>query len=132
MTWSVYGKSLGRTYILVILQLEVTFKLQSKQRDTVNWGRKWLANFNAGNTQPISLDISIRVLPSYRNQSIDLHSKSGFYMRANYDVKINMSNLDEKLSFKMLRLSLFSKVDWGFYVASIAKNASGRIGASIW
>ena len=82
MTWSVYGKSLGRTYILVILQLEVTFKLQSKQRDIVSWGRKWLANFNAGNTQPISLDISIRVLPSYRNQSIDLHSKSGFYRRA--------------------------------------------------
>lgn len=44
-------------------------------------------------------------------------------------VKMNGSNLDEKLSFKMLGFSLFSKLDWGTYIVSIAKSASKKIEA---
>ena len=39
---------------------------------------------------------------------------------------MNGSNLDEKLSFKMLGFSLFSKLDWGTYIVSIAKSASKK------
>ena len=31
-------------------QLELASELESDLRDTVNWGRKWLADFNAGKT----------------------------------------------------------------------------------
>ena len=34
------------------------------------------------------------------------------------------SVLEEKLSFKMLGLTFFSKLDWGSYIISIAKTAS--------
>ena len=39
--------------------------------------------------------------------------------------------LEEKLSFKTSELSFSSKLDWGSYVASIAKTASRKIGALI-
>ena len=39
------------------------------------------------------------------------------------------SVLEEKLSFKMLGLTFFSKLDWGSYIISIAKTASKKIGA---
>ena len=29
----------------------LAFKLESDRQDTVDWGRKWLADFNAGKTQ---------------------------------------------------------------------------------
>ena len=32
-------------------QLELTSELESDPRDTVDWGRKWLLDFNAGKTQ---------------------------------------------------------------------------------
>ena len=41
------------------------------------------------------------------------------------------SVLEEKLSFKMLRLTFSSKLDWSSYIISIAKTASKRIGALI-
>ena len=31
-------------------QLELASELESNQRDTVDWGRKWLADVNAGKT----------------------------------------------------------------------------------
>ena len=37
-------------------QLELPSELESDLRDTVDWGRKWLVNFNAGKTQLASLD----------------------------------------------------------------------------
>ena len=37
------------------------------------------------------------------------------------DVKMDGSVLEEKLSFKMQRLTFFSKLDWGSYIISIAK-----------
>ena len=41
------------------------------------------------------------------------------------------SVLEEKSSFKMLGLTFSSKLDWGSYIASIAKTASKKIGALI-
>ena len=37
-------------------QLELASELESDLRDTVDWGRKWLVNFNAGKTQLVSFD----------------------------------------------------------------------------
>ena len=39
--------------------------------------------------------------------------------------------LEENSSFKMLGLTFTSKLDWGFYIISIAKTASKKIGAKI-
>ena len=47
------------------------------------------------------------------------------------DVKMDGSLLEEKSYFKMLRLTFFSKLDWGSYIISIAKTASKKIGALI-
>ena len=32
-------------------QLELASEVESDQRDTVDWGRKWLIDLNAGKTQ---------------------------------------------------------------------------------
>ena len=47
------------------------------------------------------------------------------------DVKMGGSVLEEKLSVKMLGLTLSSELDWGSYIVSIAKTASKKIGALI-
>ena len=39
-------------------QLELASELESDLRDTVDWGRKWLVDFNAGKTQLVSFDQS--------------------------------------------------------------------------
>ena len=39
-------------------QLELASELESDLRDTVEWGRKWLLDFNAGKTQLVSFDWS--------------------------------------------------------------------------
>ena len=39
--------------------------------------------------------------------------------------------LKEKLSFKMLRLSFSSKLDWGCYIISISETVSKKIGALV-
>ena len=45
---------------------------------------------------------------------------------------MNGSALEEKSSFKVLRLTYYSsKLDWGSYIISIAKSASRKIGALI-
>ena len=36
-------------------QLELASELESVLRDTLDWGRKWLVDFNAGKTQLVSL-----------------------------------------------------------------------------
>ena len=77
----------------------------------MDWGKKWLADFNAGKTQLVSFD------RSNKNGSID--------------VKMDGSVLEENSSFKMLGLTFSSKLDWGSYIISIAKTASENIGALI-
>ena len=39
-------------------QLELASELESDLQDTVDWGRKWLVDFNAGKTQLVSFDWS--------------------------------------------------------------------------
>ena len=86
-------------------------ELESDLRDTVDWGRKWLADFNAEKTQLVSIDRS-------KNTSAS-------------DVKMDGSAIEEKSSFKMLGLTFSSKLDWGSYIVSIAKNTSKKTGALI-
>ena len=66
-------------------------ELESDLQDTVDWGRKWLVDFHAGKTQLASFDQS-------KNTSA-------------IDVKMDGSVLMEKSSFKMLGLTLSSKLD---------------------
>ena len=47
-------------------QLELASKLESDIQDTVDWGKKWLVDFNAGKTQQVSFDWS------NNNGSIDM------------------------------------------------------------
>ena len=72
-------------------QLELASELESDLQDTVDWGKKWLVDFNAGKTQLVSFDWS------NNNGSID--------------VKMDGSFLEEKSSFKMLELTLSFKLD---------------------
>ena len=81
-------------------QLELASELESDLRDTVDWGKKWLVDFIAGTTQLVSFD------QSNDNGSID--------------VKLDGSVLEEKSSFKILRLTFSSKLDWGYRIISIA------------
>ena len=60
----------------------------------MDWGKKWLVDFNAGKTQLVSFD------------------RSNNY--GSIDVKMDESALEEKASFKMLGLSFSSKLDFGF------------------
>ena len=47
-------------------QLELACELESDLRDTVDWGKKWLADFSAGKTQLVSFEWS------NNNRSIDV------------------------------------------------------------
>ena len=87
-------------------QLELTSELESDIRYNMNWGRKWLADFNAGKTQLVSFDGS--------NNTVAI------------DAKLDGSVLEEKSSFKMLGLTFSSKLDLGCYIIFIAKTASKK------
>ena len=84
-------------------QPELASELESDLRDTVDWGKKWLVDFNAGKTQLVSFD------QSNNNGSIDM--------------KMDGSVLEEKSSFKILRLTFSSKLDWGSYIISIFRRS---------
>ena len=73
----------------------------------MDWGKKLFVDFNAGKTQMVVFDWS---------------NNTG-----SIDVKMDGSVLEEKSSFKMLGLTFSSKLDWGFYIISIAKTASKKI-----
>ena len=73
----------------------------------MDWGKKWLVNFNAGKTQLVSFDWS------NSNGSID--------------VKMDGSVLEKKSSVKMLVLTFPSILDWVSYIISIAKTVSKKI-----
>ena len=77
----------------------------------MDWGRKWLVDFNAGKTQLVSFDRS---------------NNTG-----TFDVKMDGSVLEEKSSLKMLGFTFSFKLDWGSYINSIAKTASKKIGTLI-
>ena len=90
--------------------LELAPELESDLRDTVDCGKKWLVDFNAGKTQLVSFDWS---------------NNTGSI------VKMDGSVLEEKLSFKVLGLTFSCKLDRGSYIISIAKTASKKIGTLI-
>ena len=48
-------------------QLELASELEFDLRDTVDWGKKWLVDFNAGKTQLVSFD------QSNNNDSFDVN-----------------------------------------------------------
>ena len=77
----------------------------------MDWSKKWLVDFNAGETQLVLFDWS---------------NNTGAI-----DVKMDGSVLEEKSSFKMLGLNLSSKLDWGSHIIYIAKTAFKKIGALI-
>ena len=77
----------------------------------MDWGRKWLVDFNAGKNQLVLFDRSKNTGP--------------------IDVKMYGSVLEEKTSFKMMVLIFSSKLDWDSYIVSFAKTASNQIGALI-
>ena len=91
-------------------QLELASELESDLRDTVDWGKKWLVDFNGGKTQLVSF---------YRSSN-----------NGSIDVKIDGSVIKEISSFKMLELTFSSKLDWGSYIC-IAKTVSKKIGALV-
>ena len=78
----------------------------------MDWGRKWLVDFNAGKTQLVSFDQS---------------NNTGAI-----DVKMDESVLEQKLSFKMFGLTFSFKLDWSSYIISFAKSAFIKIGALIF
>ena len=82
-------------------QLELASELESDLRDTVDWGEKWLVDFNAEKTQLVSFD------RSNNNGSIA--------------VKMGGSILEETSSFKMLGLTFSSKLDWGLTLSLLLK-----------
>ena len=59
----------------------------------MDWGKKWLVDFNAGKTQLVSFDWS--------NNTVS------------FNLEMYGSVLEEKSSFKMLGLIFCSKLDWG-------------------
>ena len=71
-------------------QLELASELKSDLGGTVDWGKKWLVDFNGEKTQLVSFGRS---------------NNSGYI-----DVKMDESVLDEKSSFKML--GLLSLLNW--------------------
>ena len=77
----------------------------------MDWGIKWLVDFNTAKTQLVLFG---------RSNNIGA-----------IDVKMDESVLEEKSSFKMLGLTFSSKFNWGSYISSIAKTASKNIGALI-
>ena len=89
----------------------MTSELESDLPDTVDWGKKWLVDFNARKIQLVLFD------RSKNNVSID--------------VKLDGPKKKKKSSFKMLRLTFCSKLDKGSYIISIAKTASKKTEALI-
>ena len=88
-------------------KLELASEIESDLQDTVDWGGKWLVNFNARKTQLVPFDQS---------------NNTG-----TIDAKVDGSFLEEKTCFKMLELIFSSRLDWDFYIISIAKTASKKI-----
>ena len=92
-------------------QLEFASELESDLRDTVDWSKKWLVDLNAGKTQLVLFDWS---------------NNNGFI-----DVKMDRSALEEKASFKKLKLTFSFKLDCYSCIISNVKTASKKIGALI-
>ena len=71
-------------------QIDLTSELESDIQDPVNWGKKWLVDFNAGKTQVVQI--------------------GGSNNTGSIDLKMDESVLEEKLSFQMVELTFSSKL----------------------
>ena len=71
-------------------QIDLTFELESDIQNPVNWGKKWLVDFNAGKTQVVQI--------------------GGSNNTGSIDLKMDESVLEEKLSFQMVELTFSSKL----------------------
>ena len=71
----------------------------------------WHVDFNTKKAQLVWIDLSDNTIAIYG--------------------RMDESVSEEKLSFKMLELTFFSKLNWGSYIISVAKTASKKIGAFI-
>ena len=89
-------------------QLELASEHESDLPDTLEWGRKWLNDFNVGKTQLVWFDRS---------------NKTGAT-----NVKVDGSGLAEKLFLKMVGLTFSSKLDWGSYIIFVAKTTAKKKG----
>ena len=74
-------------------QPELASAIESDLQDKVDWGKKWLVDFNAEKTQLVSFDRS--------NNSGSIY------------VKMDGSVFEEKSSFKVLGVTFSSELDWG-------------------
>ena len=92
-------------------QLKLVLNLNLTCR-TLDWGRKCLVNFNSRKTQLVSFD--------------------GFNNVSAIDMKVDWCFLNKKSSFNILGLSFTSKLDLGFYIASVFKTALKKFGALIF
>ena len=92
-------------------QLELASGLESHLRDTMGLGTKWFVDFIVGKPQLAVFDWSNNI--------------------GSIDAKMDGSVLVEKLSFKMLGLTLSYKLDRGSYIISITKAVSQKIGTLI-
>ena len=88
-------------------QLELASELEYDLQDTVDWGKKWIVDFNAGKSQLVLFDWS---------------NNSG-----SIDVKTDGSVLEEKSSFKMLELTFSSKLDWGSSLSLLLRMLSRKL-----
>ena len=91
---SVLVRHFSYTFPTLMIFLMMLFS----EQDTVDWGKKWLVDFNDGKTQLFSCDSS-----------------------DNTDVKMDGSTLEGKSSFKILGLTFSSKLDWDSYIISLLK-----------
>ena len=89
-------------------QLELASELESDLRDTVDWGRKWFVDFNAGKIQLVSIG-------RYNNTG-------------SMDVKMDGFVLEVKSFFKMLGLTFNSKLDWGLKLSPMLKLPPRKLG----
>ena len=88
-------------------QLELASEFESDLQATLDWGKKWLVDFNAGKTQLVLFDW-------FNNTGAN-------------DVKMAGSVLEEKSSFEMLGLTFSSKLVWHSYIISVAKISFKKI-----
>ena len=93
-------------------QLELVSELQPDLWDTMHRGKKWLVDFNAGETQLFFFTGLITIV-------LLMWKWTGLFLKKNH-------------LFKMLGLTFSSKLEWGSYIISIAKTPSKKIGALIY
>ena len=101
---------------------EMAAKLESDLQDTVDWGRNWLVDFNAGKIQLVSFKWS------NNTGAIDM-KMNGSVVEENHLLRCWGCLLTS--SFSMLELSFSFKLDWSSYIISVTKTASKKIGPLI-